>query len=123
MGDTSTVVTSGGMSAVMSALDTVIQLMGKCWDLMTSNPLLALCVAAGLLPILLQGVRHIEILSRDVATVAFECRGSDADDFHVASRLSFLRGLRGSPLIIFVGNGKPCNHPAVYGSAPRGFLM
>lgn len=51
MGDTSTVVTSGGMSAVMSALDAVIQLMGKCWDLMTSNPLLALFVAAGLLPI------------------------------------------------------------------------
>ena len=51
MGDTSTVVTSGGMSAVMRALDTVIQLMGKCWDLMTSNPLLALFVAAGLLPI------------------------------------------------------------------------
>lgn len=51
MGDTSTVVTSGGMSAVMSALDTVIQLMGKCWDLMTSNPLLALFVAASLLPI------------------------------------------------------------------------
>ena len=25
--------------------------MGKCWELMTSNPLLALCVAAGLLPI------------------------------------------------------------------------
>ena len=51
MGDTSTVVTSGGMSAVMRALDTVIQLIGKCWDLMTSNPLLALFVAAGLLPI------------------------------------------------------------------------
>ena len=51
MGDTSTVVTSGGMSAVMSALDTVIQLMGKCWDLMTSNPLLTLFVAAGLISV------------------------------------------------------------------------
>jgi len=30
MGDTSTVVTSGGMSAVMGGLDTVVQLMGKC---------------------------------------------------------------------------------------------
>lgn len=39
------------MTAVMSALDTVVQLMGKCWDLMTSNPLLTLFVAAGLLPI------------------------------------------------------------------------
>jgi len=35
----------------MAAMETVIQLMGKCWELMTSNPLLALCVAAGLLPI------------------------------------------------------------------------
>ena len=51
MGDTSTVVTSGGMSAVMSGLDTVVQLMGKCWDLMTSNPLLTLFVAASLLPV------------------------------------------------------------------------
>jgi len=39
------------MDAVMASMDMVIQLMGKCWELMTSNPLLALCVAAGLLPI------------------------------------------------------------------------
>jgi len=39
------------MEAVMAAMDTAIALMGKCWELMTSNPLLALCVAAGLLPI------------------------------------------------------------------------
>ena len=39
------------MAAVMAAMETVIQLMSKCWELMTSNPLLALCVAAGLLPI------------------------------------------------------------------------
>lgn len=50
MGDTSTV-TTGGMSAVMSALDTIITLMGKVWDLLTSNPLLALFVAASLLPV------------------------------------------------------------------------
>lgn len=41
----------GGLSAVMSAMDTVISLLGKCWDLMTSNPFLAVCVAAGLLPV------------------------------------------------------------------------
>ncbi len=46
-----TEVATTGMAAVMSAMDTVIQLMNKCWELMTSNPLLALCVAAGLLPI------------------------------------------------------------------------
>lgn len=39
------------MSAVMAAMDTVVQLMGKCWDLMTSNPLLTLFVAASLLPV------------------------------------------------------------------------
>lgn len=39
------------MSAVLSEMDTVIELVGKCWNLMTSNPFLALCVAAGLLPI------------------------------------------------------------------------
>lgn len=50
MGDTSAV-TTGGMSAVMSAVDTITQLMGKVWDLLTSNPLLALFVAAGLLPV------------------------------------------------------------------------
>lgn len=41
----------GGLSAVMSAMDTVITLLSKCWDLMTSNPFLAVCVAAGLLPV------------------------------------------------------------------------
>lgn len=39
------------MSAVMSAMDTVVQLMSKVWELMTSNPILALFVAAGLLPV------------------------------------------------------------------------
>ena len=37
MGDTSGAgaVASGGMSAVMSAVDTIVQLMGKTWDLIT----------------------------------------------------------------------------------------
>lgn len=35
----------------MSAMDTVVQLMSKVWELMTSNPILALFVAAGLLPV------------------------------------------------------------------------
>ena len=39
MGDTSTTVTTGGMSAVMSAVDTIIELSGKVWELLTSNPL------------------------------------------------------------------------------------
>ncbi len=51
MGDTSTTVTTGGMRAVMSAVDTITQLMGKVWDLLTSNPLLTLFVAASLLPV------------------------------------------------------------------------
>jgi len=44
-------VVSTGMTAVIGAIDTVTQLMGKCWELMTSNPLLTLFVAAGLLPV------------------------------------------------------------------------
>lgn len=51
MGDTSAVTTSGGMSAVLSAVDTITTLMGKVWDLLTSNPLLTLFVAASLLPV------------------------------------------------------------------------
>lgn len=50
MGDTSAVTTTG-MSAVMSSLDTIVELSGKVWDLLTSNPLLTLFVAASLLPV------------------------------------------------------------------------
>ena len=42
--------TAGGMAAVMSAMDTVIDLSGKVWELMTSNPVLAVFVAASLIP-------------------------------------------------------------------------
>ena len=44
-------VVSGVMSAAMSAMDTVIDLSGKVWELMTSNPLLAVFVAASLIPV------------------------------------------------------------------------
>lgn len=50
MGDTSAVTTTG-MGAVMSSLDTIVELSGKVWDLLTSNPLLTLFVAASLLPV------------------------------------------------------------------------
>lgn len=50
MGDTSAATTTG-MGAVMSSLDTVVELSGKVWDLLTSNPLLTLFVAASLLPV------------------------------------------------------------------------
>lgn len=39
------------MAAVMSGMDTVIDLIEKCWELMTSNPLLAVFLAASLIPI------------------------------------------------------------------------
>lgn len=39
------------MPAVISAMSTVTQLMGNVWELMTSNPLLTLFVAAGLIPV------------------------------------------------------------------------
>jgi len=54
-------VASGGMSAIMSSIDTVVQLMGKVWDLLTSNPLLTLLVAASLIPVgisLFTGMRN-----------------------------------------------------------------
>jgi len=39
------------MPAIIDAMSTVTSLMGSVWDLMTSNPLLTLFVAAGLLPV------------------------------------------------------------------------
>ena len=44
-------VVSSGMPAVIGAMSTVTELMGSVWDLLTSNPLLTLFVAAGLLPV------------------------------------------------------------------------
>lgn len=35
----------------MSAMDTIVDLMGKVWTLMTSNPLLTVFVAAALIPV------------------------------------------------------------------------
>lgn len=43
--------TKTGMEAVIAAMDTVTQLMGSVWELMTSNPLLTLFVAAGLISV------------------------------------------------------------------------
>lgn len=39
------------MSAIMSGMDTVVQLSGKVFDLICSNPLLAVLAAAGLVPV------------------------------------------------------------------------
>ena len=44
----------------MSAMDTVVQLMSKVWELMTSNPLLTLFLAAGLLTIGVRVFRQIK---------------------------------------------------------------
>lgn len=38
-----------GMSSILDSLDTIVSLMGKVWDVMTSNPLLTLFVAVSLL--------------------------------------------------------------------------
>ena len=51
---------SGGMSAVLGAFDTVVSLMNKVWELMTSNPLLTLFLAAGLLTIGVRVFRQIK---------------------------------------------------------------
>jgi len=39
------------MEAVLGAVSTITQLLGNVWELLTSNPLLTLFVAAGLLPV------------------------------------------------------------------------
>ncbi len=46
--DTGTEAAKTGMDAVIAAMDTVTQLMGRLWELRTSTPLLRLLVAAGL---------------------------------------------------------------------------
>lgn len=48
------------MSAVLGAFDTVVSLMNKVWELMTSNPLLTLFLAAGLLTIGVRVFRQIK---------------------------------------------------------------
>lgn len=50
-GNIEAVTTTTGMAAVIAAMSTVTELMGSVWDLLTSNPLLTLFVAAGLLPV------------------------------------------------------------------------
>lgn len=52
--------TEGGMPAVLGAFDTVTSLMGNVWTLMTSNPLLTLFLAAGLLSIGVRAFRQIK---------------------------------------------------------------
>ncbi len=51
---------AGGMSAVLGAFDTVTSLMNSVWTLMTSNPLLTLFLAAGLLTIGVRAFRQIK---------------------------------------------------------------
>lgn len=48
----------------MSAMDTITQLMGKVWTLMTSNPLLTVFVAAGLIPVGVRAFRAIRNAAR-----------------------------------------------------------
>ena len=43
--------TTTGMPAVMEAMDTIVELMGKVWTLMTSNPFLTVMVATALIPV------------------------------------------------------------------------
>lgn len=52
--------TGGGMSAVMSSFETVTSLMNSVWTLMTSNPLLTLFLAAGLLSVGVGAFRKIK---------------------------------------------------------------
>lgn len=49
-----------GMPAVLGAFETVTSLMNSVWTLMTSNPLLTLFLAAGLLTIGVRAFRQIK---------------------------------------------------------------
>lgn len=51
---------ASGMPAVLGAFDTVTSLMNSVWTLMTSNPLLTLFLAAGLLTIGVRAFRQIK---------------------------------------------------------------
>lgn len=51
---------TSGMPAVLGAFDTVTSLMNSVWTLMTSNPLLTLFLAAGLLSIGVRAFRQIK---------------------------------------------------------------
>ena len=51
---------TSGMPAVLGAFDTVTSLMNSVWQLMTSNPLLTLFLASGLLTIGVRAFRQIK---------------------------------------------------------------
>lgn len=51
---------TSGMPAVLGAFETVTSLMNSVWTLMTSNPLLTLFLAAGLLTIGVRAFRQIK---------------------------------------------------------------
>ena len=59
-----TEVAKTGMDAVIAAMDTVTQLMWSVWELMTSNPLLSLFLAASLLGVGVGVFRRIKRASR-----------------------------------------------------------
>lgn len=52
--------TTSGMPAVLGAFETVTSLMNSVWTLMTSNPLLTLFLAVGLLSIGVRAFRQIK---------------------------------------------------------------
>lgn len=52
------------MATILSAMDTVTDLVGDVWALMTSNPYLTLFVAATLIPIGVRVFRSIKHAAR-----------------------------------------------------------
>ena len=57
-------VVASGMSAVMSSFSVVTELMVEVWELMTSNPLLTLFLAASLLSVGVGAFRKIKRAAR-----------------------------------------------------------
>lgn len=53
-----------GMDAVLGAMTTLTSLLNSVWELMTSNPLLTLFLAAGLLSVGVYAFRQVKRASR-----------------------------------------------------------
>lgn len=53
-----------GMSSILSSIDTVVSLMGKVWDVMTSNPLLTLFLAVSLLMVGIKVFKRIKAAAK-----------------------------------------------------------
>ena len=55
---------AGGMDGIIGAMDSVISMLGKVMDAITSQPLLLFLLAAGLVPVIIGVFVHFKRASR-----------------------------------------------------------